>query len=189
MMGQTMKDVCSFKARKGCLSSFTKCWTCSSWFDAQKSDVRVCSMSDLVNPVLHILVLPTKKVQCLMSVCLRMFLSSIIKGWTRLSLFDVQKMIFEFIRCSISKTLTYHQLGIRNELFLICCHFLCKYKSKLPTLKLELDFSCDRLNILGSNTKSAKFSQEQQQFLTSFFSNQSKYLTIPTSEFETTPAR
>ena len=25
VMGQTMKDVCSFKARKGCLSSFTKC--------------------------------------------------------------------------------------------------------------------------------------------------------------------
>ena len=178
-----------FKAKKGCSNTFTKRWTCSSWFDAQKSDVRVCSMSDLVNLVLYILVLPTKKVQCLMSVCLRMFLSSIIKGWTRLSLFDVQKMMFEFIRCSINKTLTYHQLGIRNELFLKCSHFLCKYKSTLPTLKLELDFSCDQLNILGSNSKSAKFSQEQQQFLTSFFSNQSKYLTIPTSEFETTPAR
>ena len=46
-------------------------------------------MSDLVNPVLHILVLPTKKVQCLMSVCLRMFK------------FDYQRMnTFESFRCS-----------------------------------------------------------------------------------------
>ena len=86
------------KPKIGCLSSISKRWTRSSPFDVRKNDVRVCSMNNLVNLVKGFWV------WCLMSVCSKPKFrcsSLIINRWTCSSLLNVQKMMFEFVRCSI----------------------------------------------------------------------------------------
>ena len=91
------------KAKIGCSSSISNKWTRSSSFDVRKNDVRVSSMSNLVNLVKALLgsmfVRSKPKIGCS---------SSITNRWTRSSSFDVRKMMFEFDRCSIKWCSTHH---------------------------------------------------------------------------------
>ena len=91
------------KPKIGCLSLISKRWTCSSQFNVQKNDVRVCSISNLLNLVKallgSILDCSKPKLGCL----------SLIKNRrTRSSSFDVPKIMFEFFRCSIKWCSTHH---------------------------------------------------------------------------------
>ena len=73
-----------------------------SIFNGRKNDVWVCSMNNLVKAFW---------VRCLMFVLLRQKFkcsSSIINRWTRSSLFNVQKMMFKFVRCLIKWCSTHH---------------------------------------------------------------------------------
>ena len=91
------------KPKIGCLSSITNRWTRSCSLDVRKSDIRVSSMSNLVNIVKALLGskfdCSKPKIGCS---------SSITNKWTHSSSFDVRKMMFEFDRCSIKWCSTNH---------------------------------------------------------------------------------
>ena len=103
VMGRTKLSskfyVLLFEAKNGCSSLITKRLTRSSSFDVWKTNVWVCSISNLVNLVKVLLNLKfdhlKPKVGCS---------SSITNRWTRSSLFNVGKLMFEFDRCSIVRS-------------------------------------------------------------------------------------
>ena len=77
------------KPKIGCSSSITNRWTLSSSFNVQKSDVRVSSMSDLVN---------VEKAVLGSTFDFRSF-----EAKNRVFEFDHQQMnTFEFVRCSLN---------------------------------------------------------------------------------------
>ena len=93
------------KSKLGFSSSTTNRWTHLSSFDVQKDEIRVSSTSDLENLVIAPLGSKFKvrsfeaKKGCL---CL------ITNRWTYLSSFNVQKMMYKFVLCSIKWCLTHH---------------------------------------------------------------------------------
>ena len=97
------------KPKIGCLSSITRRWTHSSPFDVQKNDVRVCSMKRLLGTMsVH----SKPKFRCS---------SLIINRWTRPILFNVWKMVFQFVPCSkngVQPITTYSKTSVSSHIFL-----------------------------------------------------------------------
>ena len=97
VMGRTKFEVpCSiFRSQKQGVQVQLAKDECASPFNVWKSDVWVCLMNNLVKAVW---------VRCLMSVCSKPKFrcsSSFIIRWTYSSSFEVRKMVFEFVGCSI----------------------------------------------------------------------------------------
>ena len=107
-MGRTMFDVwCSIVQgpKIGCSSSITKRWTRSRQFNVRKNDVLVCSMIN------SLILVKAFYIWCLTSVRWKpkfRCLISIINRWTHSSMFDVRKIMFAFVRCSLKWFLSHH---------------------------------------------------------------------------------
>ena len=95
-VGDWSNYLCSIIQNQKIWCWITKRWTRSSSFNVRKANVWVCSLSNLVNLVFNS---SKPKIWCS---------SSMTSRWTYLSSFDVQKIMFEFVWCSMKWCSIHH---------------------------------------------------------------------------------